>query len=608
MTQPTTAKVLQNNITYLTEIPIIDGKRDPFLNHLPKRQFDHFYNFDNIGTKNVVVTYSLAYHQDGLYILFETNAQELSYHKRGYLYGDGYKVTLGFYKSSGRSDEYYELVYSPTLQSEDRKWRQYIASFNFDGIPRTLSQKSLSQETVTSHGTSFEAFIAWDDIYPYHPQLHSDLGINLYFAKGLIDQNNQYVTNGFAINNDEAIWDEEIIYRKLSKLIFEKPKKTSSSNSLVLHFLQRSIVKGSPLNIRVITPNKPYHWNISNPTNRSIISGYFDQNSDYIATIATENLVHGEYSLEVTSHDQTNKKSFTFTIFPPLDYEPMIQQLNSLKEHDRGIVNTLIYKITSLYNTIDNTKAYESGENVLQQIVSIQQDWEAIQKGQDPYQTIDKPLLRAFHSELDGTLQSYTIRLPEGYHSKKQYPLLVFLHGSGQDHTQLLNKKRANGEYIEVAPFGRDKFKAYAYQQSQIDIEEVISDVKKHFSIQQDKIVIGGFSMGGYGALLTYYRNPKLFKAVAVFSGHPNLANEWIDDIKSPNFLDTLNLSIFNDVPIFIYHGTHDPALSFALIKDLSHKMQQSGAKVTTSFIEGRGHVYQDEKTQKLYDEWLKHL
>ncbi len=136
---------------------------------------------------------------------------------------------------------------------------------------------------------------------------------------------------------------------------------------------------------------------------------------------------------------------------------------------------------------------------------------------------------------------------------------------------------------------------------------EAIDDVKKYFNVNENKIIIGGFSMGGYGALRTFYEHPKLYKGVAVFAGHPNLANEWLDGVH-PNFLEDKYLKEFRNIAVFIYHGNKDAALDVNLIEEMSRKLIQNGAKVTTSIVEDKGHEYQDEKTNKLYFDWLDNI
>ena len=132
-----------NSLPILEQKPKIDGARDDFLNELSPLSFAQIYTFDNIyATDDIRVTYNIALHQDGLYVLIETNAAAVSYHKRGFVYGDGFKLIIGQNTPFGRSDEYTELSYSPTNLEEDRPLAQYISSYNSNNVGRRLSNLS----------------------------------------------------------------------------------------------------------------------------------------------------------------------------------------------------------------------------------------------------------------------------------------------------------------------------------------------------------------------------------------------------------------------------------------------------------------------------------
>lgn len=227
--------------------------------------------------------------------------------------------------------------------------------------------------------------------------------------------------------------------------------------------------------------------------------------------------------------------------------------------------------------------------------------------GIDPYSGIKESYRRAFKSKYDDTYQPYSIKLPSNYDSTKKYPLLVFLHGSGVDEQGLLNQPRSNGKFIEVAPFARDMYNCYSSDSSQIDIIEAIEDVVANFSVDAAKIVIGGFSMGGYGALRTFYEHPVLYKGVAVFAGHPHLASNWLDG-EHPNFLNNNYLKAFKGMPIFIYHGQKDGSLPVDLVKKMSIELEKAGALVTLSIAEDKGHDYPDKETNDRYFEWLNKI
>lgn len=131
----------------------------------------------------------------------------------------------------------------------------------------------------------------------------------------------------------------------------------------------------------------------------------------------------------------------------------------------------------------------------------------------------------------------YAVYLPPGYHfSRKNYPVLYLLHGAGENHTGWLSKgdlKRTMDQLItakSIAPMivvmpdagmsyymnsitGELPYESYFFQEFIPYIERIyrVAKGKKNRSV-------GGFSMGGYGALLYALRKPELFQTCLAFS------------------------------------------------------------------------------------------
>ena len=101
-----------------------------------------------------------------------------------------------------------------------------------------------------------------------------------------------------------------------------------------------------------------------------------------------------------------------------------------------------------------------------------------------------------------------------------------------------------------------------------------------------------------------YYENPKRYKALAILSGHPNLARSWgyFDGI---NFLEEINLVKFKNVPIYIFHGENDINCPFELTKELFNKLKKNGCNVVFE-IEESGHGNMNLNSRNNYYHWLK--
>ncbi|MCA9268150.1 MAG: prolyl oligopeptidase family serine peptidase, partial [Planctomycetales bacterium] len=122
---------------------------------------------------------------------------------------------------------------------------------------------------------------------------------------------------------------------------------------------------------------------------------------------------------------------------------------------------------------------------------------------------VDSPGLTAlgFTSRIDGSVQPYGLVIPAGYKpgSGRRYRLDVWFHGRGETVSELRfidQRLRQVGQYapadtIVLHPYGRYS-NAFKFA-GEIDVLEAIADVARRYSIDEDRISVRGFSMGGAG-------------------------------------------------------------------------------------------------------------
>ena len=178
------------------------------------------------------------------------------------------------------------------------------------------------------------------------------------------------------------------------------------------------------------------------------------------------------------------------------------------------------------------------------------------------------------------------------------------LHGSGSDDQYMLNNTLIGNDFIGIAPFGRGTSNCFTTDKAEVDVREAIEDAIKNYPIDTSRIIIAGFSMGGYGAYRIFYEYPKLFKGIAVFSGHPSLATKWIG-VGHPDFLNAKYLKPFKNIPVFIYHSRNDLNCPYSLTEQLVEKLTKAGAKVAFITTSAGGHGMIDDKNLPTYYKWL---
>ncbi len=169
----------------------------------------------------------------------------------------------------------------------------------------------------------------------------------------------------------------------------------------------------------------------------------------------------------------------------------------------------------------------------------------------DSYSQVLKygPQVLNFHSDVDDTEQPYSCYIPKDYNPKKEYALVVMLHGAGSNHRlamrRVFGKSNAEGEndveaslyfpkwkdvnYIVVSPYARGTM---GYQGiAEKDVWDMITDVKKRFKIDENRTFLTGLSMGGGGTMWLGLTRPDFWAAIApVCPAPPKETIDYLDN------------------------------------------------------------------------------
>ena len=139
--------------------------------------------------------------------------------------------------------------------------------------------------------------------------------------------------------------------------------------------------------------------------------------------------------------------------------------------------------------------------------------------------------VRGYVSAVDGSVQPYAITLPEGVNPKeaRRWPLHVVLHGRADQMNEVNFIHRMDGKplakkdeqpqqnWIQLDVYGRGN-NAYRWA-GETDVFEAMADVKRRFRIDEDRITLHGFSMGGAGAWHLGMHYPSLWSSVGPGAG-----------------------------------------------------------------------------------------
>ncbi len=182
-------------------------------------------------------------------------------------------------------------------------------------------------------------------------------------------------------------------------------------------------------------------------------------------------------------------------------------------------------------------------------------------------------------SRVDAAPIEYALWYPAGYDPAKPWPLIVFLHGSGEGGDWLAPTMPGAGIPVEtiksdlpflvVFPLMRGSWSVNG--PAELDVLDTIDDVKGRASVDVDRIHLTGLSLGGFAAWKVAAHYPHLFASLSVFAagGRPELVRN------------------LRHIPVRVFHGTADQHVPIAESRRMAEAMQLAGLPV--EFIELRG-------------------
>ncbi len=180
----------------------------------------------------------------------------------------------------------------------------------------------------------------------------------------------------------------------------------------------------------------------------------------------------------------------------------------------------------------------------------------------------------------------------------KLYPLVIYLHGKGGDVMTPEVPGQAS-EFAKEANYRKRPCFIMAPQcppdgfwsgNNNTNVVKIIATLVKNLPVDEERIYVTGYSMGGYGTFDIVAKEPKLFAAAVPVAGGGNPATA----------------SSMKRVPFWVFHGDADPVVNVEQSRTMVEALKKARAKVAFTEIPGGNHgiigqVYQDEKLH----EWM---
>lgn len=191
-----------------------------------------------------------------------------------------------------------------------------------------------------------------------------------------------------------------------------------------------------------------------------------------------------------------------------------------------------------------------------------------------------------FHDRVlpgDDAGSRWVLYVPPGYHDDRDWPLVVFLHGRGEEGTDGRKQaavglgaaiRRDPDRWPAVVAFPQKPADRHAWVEYEPRILAALGAARSETRVDPDRITLTGVSMGGYGAWMLAPRHRDLFAAIAPICGGG-------DPEDAPDLAG---------LPIWAFHGTADPVVPVEHTTRMVEAVRAVGGEPKLTLYDGVGH------------------
>jgi predicted peptidase len=217
-----------------------------------------------------------------------------------------------------------------------------------------------------------------------------------------------------------------------------------------------------------------------------------------------------------------------------------------------------------------------------------------------------RQIVKTAHTTLpDAVALNYLLHLPEGYSadSTQTWPLILFLHGSGErgtDPTKVsaygiakIVEQRSDFPFITVSPqCPSDMW----WTELITELRGLVDEISETYRVDTSRLYLTGLSMGGFGAWDMAVIYPHLFAAFAPICGG-------LSEALFPN------ICLIKNLPAWVFHGAKDDVVPLWQSEEPVKALQECGGDVRFTVYPNAGHNSWTEtyNNPELYTWFLSH-
>jgi predicted esterase len=231
-------------------------------------------------------------------------------------------------------------------------------------------------------------------------------------------------------------------------------------------------------------------------------------------------------------------------------------------------------------------------------------------EGRDPRTGQTGYFERAYISRIDDSPQPYLVLAPsaaakslKGEEKDRRFPLVLFLHGYVPDYNKLrwwtempeFHAVFEKNDCFLAIPFGRSN--ADFLGPGEVDVIDVLNEMKRLYPIDEQRVYLYGYSMGGMGVYSIAGHYPHLWAGAIVLAGHAGSPLAWytpgLDQlapfkqhlIRTDQALD--QCENFAHIPFQIFHGAQDRVVKPEGARTMQARIREIGGQADLTFLPG---------------------
>jgi len=243
---------------------------------------------------------------------------------------------------------------------------------------------------------------------------------------------------------------------------------------------------------------------------------------------------------------------------------------------------------------------------------------EALRQGRAPWTTATGLVARGYVSKIDGSVQPYGLVVPASYRpgTPYQHRLDAWFHGRGENLSELNfidGRQRSLGEFAPTHAFVLHPYGRYCNANKfagEIDLFEALEHVRKHYPIDENRIVVRGFSMGGAACWQFAVHHAGLWAAAAPGAGFaetPEFLKVFQNETIQPTWYESKLLHLYDctdyaanvfNCPVVAYSGEIDRQKQAADV--MARALAEEGIDLVHIIGPKTGHGYHPQAKQEI--------